>query len=94
MAMPISSVAAEYAPKVLWSSMYRECTSNVSVWDTPGKPEETMMTAPNSPSERATVNTIPYVKPQRIAGKVIRQNVCQPEAPSVAAACSCSSPIS
>ena len=37
MAMPISSVAAEYAPKVLWSSMYRECTSNVSVWDTPGE---------------------------------------------------------
>ncbi len=32
--------------------------------------------------------------PQRIDGSVIRQNVCQPEAPSVAAACSCSSPIS
>ena len=31
---------------------------------------------------------------QRIDGSVIRQNVCQPEAPSVCAACSCSSPIS
>ena len=29
-----------------------------------------------------------------MAGSVTRQNVCQPEAPSVAAACSCSSPIS
>ena len=32
--------------------------------------------------------------PQRIAGRVTRQNVCQPLAPRVAAACSCSSPIS
>ena len=32
--------------------------------------------------------------PQRIEGRVIRQNVCHGEAPSVAAACSCSSPIS
>ena len=32
--------------------------------------------------------------PQRIDGSVTRQNVCQPEAPSVAAACSCSSPTS
>ena len=30
----------------------------------------------------------------RIDGSVIRQNVCQPDAPSVCAACSCSSPIS
>ncbi len=30
----------------------------------------------------------------RIDGSVIRQNVCQPEAPSVCAACSCSVPIS
>ena len=30
----------------------------------------------------------------RIDGSVIRQNVCQPLAPSVRAACSCSSPIS
>src|SRR6478736_3222902 len=29
-----------------------------------------------------------------MAGRVIRQNVCHPEAPRVAAACSCSSPIS
>ena len=29
-----------------------------------------------------------------IDGSVIRQKVCQPEAPSVWAACSCSSPIS
>ena len=32
--------------------------------------------------------------PQRIAGSVMRQNACQRVAPSVAAACSCSSPIS
>ena len=32
--------------------------------------------------------------PQRIAGSVIRRKVCQREAPSVAAACSCSSPTS
>ena len=31
---------------------------------------------------------------QRIAGSVMRRNVCQDEAPSVRAACSCSSPIS
>ena len=31
---------------------------------------------------------------QRIAGSVTRQNVWQPLAPSVRAACSCSSPIS
>src|SRR4051794_39833716 len=31
---------------------------------------------------------------QRIDGSVIRQNVCHPDAPSVCAACSCSSPIS
>jgi hypothetical protein len=29
-----------------------------------------------------------------MAGSVMRQNVCQREAPSVAAACSCSSPTS
>src|SRR3954464_6110354 len=32
--------------------------------------------------------------PQRIDGSVMRQNVCQPLAPKVAAACSCSSPTS
>ena len=32
--------------------------------------------------------------PQRMAGSVMRRNVCHGRAPSVAAACSCSVPIS
>ena len=36
----------------------------------------------------------PYTTAHRIDGSVMRQNVCQPEAPSVWAACSCSVPIS
>ncbi len=40
------------------------------------------------------VRTTPYATAQRIAGKVTRRKTCQPLAPSVAAACSCSVPIS
>ena len=55
---------------------------------------ETTLTAPNSPSARAIVSTTPYATAQRIAGRVTRRNVWNGEAPSVAAACSCSMPIS
>ena len=47
-----------------------------------------MITAPYSPRVRATVSTTPYVRPQRIDGKVIRQKVCHQLEPSVAAASS------
>ena len=53
-----------------------------------------MLTAPNSPSARAVVSTTPYATPQRIAGSVTRKKVWNGPAPSVAAACSCSVPIS
>ena len=53
-----------------------------------------MMTAPNSPRVRATVNTTPYVSPQRMDGRVIRQNVCHHCEPNVAAASSWSVPNS
>ncbi|CKS09234.1 Uncharacterised protein [Mycobacterium tuberculosis] len=52
------------------------------------------MTAPYSPRVRATVNTMPYVRPHRMEGSVIRQNVCHQPEPSVAAACSWSVPNS
>ena len=40
------------------------------------------------------MSTTPYTTAHRIDGSVMRQKVCQPEAPSVWAACSCSVPIS
>ena len=55
---------------------------------------ETIDTAPYSPSARAVVNTTPKATPTRMAGKVIMRKICQLEAPSVRAACSCSVPIS
>ena len=57
-------------------------------------PPETILTAPNSPSERAKLSTTPYSRAQRMAGSVIRTKVCRPEAPRLRAACSCSVPIS
>src|SRR4026209_858465 len=55
---------------------------------------DTPATAPYSPRQRAVVSTTPAITAQRIDGSVMRQKVCQPEAPSVCAACSCSLPIS
>ena len=66
----------------------------MSVCDSPATPPATTITAPNSPSARATVSTTPYATPTRIAGSVIRQKVWNFEAPSVVAASSCSVPIS
>ena len=45
-----------------------------------------MITAPYSPSVRATVRTMPQVSPSTDRGKVIRQNVCHQLEPRVAAA--------
>ena len=39
---------------------------------------ETTETAPNSPMARALQSKTPYRRPQRILGRVTRQNVCQP----------------
>ncbi len=72
----------------------RSYTSSGRVSVDPATSEETTSTAPISPSARAVERITPYRTPQRIEGSVIRRKVCQPEAPSVAAACSCSSPIS
>ena len=52
------------------------------------------MTAPNSPRLRGTVRITAYPSPQRMAGNAIRRSVCHADAPSVAAAASCSTPIS
>ena len=57
-------------------------------------PPETILTAPNSPRQRAVVSTTPYAIAQRIAGIVILRNVVNADAPSVAAASSCSIPTS
>src|SRR5579863_6630 len=53
---------------------------------------ETTETAPNSPIARALHSKTPYRRPQRILGRVTRQNVCQPVAPSESAVSSSSLP--
>ncbi len=89
-------MAAAYAPvtacEPICESRWNTSSGSVSV--EPGTFEDTISTAPISPKARAVVSTTPYATPQRIDGSVTRRNVCQAEAPSVAAACSCSSPTS
>src|ERR1700761_9674365 len=72
----------------------RYLTSSGSEIVEPSTFEETTATAPISPSARAVVSTTPYATPHRIDGSVMRLNACQLDAPSVDAACSCSSPTS
>src|SRR5205085_6717845 len=88
-----STTDAAYAP-VTSNDSYRSCTSSVSVSVLPLMRPETTLTAPNSPMERAVVRTTPYATAQRIAGSVTRRKVANGPAPSVAAACSWSVPIS
>ena len=53
-----SSTDAAYAP--VWSKFsYDAWTYCVSVCVRPAMPPETMLTAPNSPSDRAVVSTTP-----------------------------------
>ncbi len=53
-----------------------------------------MLTAPNSPSERARLSTTPYSSAHLIAGSVMLRKACRGEAPILRAACSASVPIS
>ena len=53
---------------------------------------DTTDTAPNSPMARALHRMAPYSRPHLMFGSVTRQNICQPLAPSVSAACSSSLP--
>ena len=53
---------------------------------------DTTETAPNSPMARALHSSTPYSSAQRMFGKVTRQKICQPPAPSEAAASSWSAP--
>ena len=64
------------------------------VWVWSSTLPETIFTAPNSPSERASDRTTPYTTAHLMPGRVIRQKVVNPPAPRLRAACSWSSPIS
>jgi hypothetical protein len=58
-ASPASSTDAAYA-FVCWKFSYDACTYWVSVCVCPWMPPDTIATAPNSPRQRAVVNTTPY----------------------------------
>ena len=49
---------------------------------------DTTETAPNSPMALALHKIIPYINPHLILGRVTRQNICHPFAPSETAASS------
>ena len=69
-------------------------TTRVAVWVSPVKLPDTILTAPNSPMERASDRTTPYTTAHLMLGRVIRRNVWRAPAPRLRAACSWSSPIS
>src|SRR5205085_758346 len=92
-AIAASSTDAAYAP-VRSNDSNESCTKSVAVSFLPARCPDTTLTAPNSPRQRAVVSTTPYATAQRIAGSVMRRKVAKPDAPRVAAACSCSVPIS
>ncbi len=73
---------------------YSRCTSKVAVSFSPMVRPATILTAPNSPSERARLSTTPYTMAQRMPGRVMRRKVWKAPAPRLRAACSWSSPIS
>src|SRR6218665_2488260 len=75
-----------------WYSLYRISTCSGRVLVCPRIWPDTTDTAPNSPMARALHKITPYSRPQRMLGRLTRQKVCQPVAPSTMAACSSSLP--
>jgi hypothetical protein len=83
--------ATEKAAAMLYS-LYKISTCSGIVLVKPRTWPDTTETAPNSPIARALQSNTPYNRPHRMFGRVTRQNVCQPLAPSESAVSSSSLP--